>query len=188
MNRTSFLFRLATLTCLLPLAAQAQDAAAKPVHGYRVTYTLTTSDAGKRVSLDHFSMTVNTASITGQDGRTTSGRGTLKIGQKVPVATGSYNDGKSAAETQFTYLDVGINIAATVTESPTGLLIASKVEQSSVAPEPVVISGVSEPLIRQVVLDNSSTITIGKVVKVGALDMPDTQRHIDVEVSIEPLP
>jgi hypothetical protein len=187
MNRTSMLLRLAVLTCISPLAARAQDAV-KPVHGYRVTYTLTTSDAGKRVSLEHFAMTVNTATGMGQDGRSSSGRGTVKIGQKIPVATGSYSDAKNNAETQFTYLDVGINIAATVTESASGLLIASKVEMSSVAPEPVTISGVSEPLIRQVVVENSSTVTAGKAVRVGSLDMPDTQRHLDIEVSVEPLP
>jgi len=187
MNRTFTLLRLAIITCILPLAAGAQDVP-KAVHGYRVTYTLTTSDAGKRVSQEHFAMTVNTAAVTAQDGRSSSGRGTVKVGQKIPVATGSYSDAKSDVQTQFTYLDIGVNIAATVTESPSGLLIASKVEVSSVAPEPVTISGVSEPLIRQVVVENSSTLTAGKAVRVGSLDLPDTQRHIDIEVSVEPLP
>jgi len=187
MNRTSTLLRLALLTCTLPLAAHAQDAT-KPVHGYRVIYTLTTSDAGKRVGLEHFAMTVNTAATTSADGHTNSGRGSLKIGQKVPVSTGTYSDSKSSVQTQFTYLDVGINIDATVTEGPGGLLIASKVEQSSVAPEPVVISGVAEPLIRQMVLTNSSTLVPGKTVSVGSLDLPDTQRHVDIEVSVEQLP
>jgi hypothetical protein len=187
MNRTCTLLHLAVLTCVLPLAAHAQDAA-KPVHGYRVTYTLTTSDAGKRVGVEHFAMTVNTAPATFQDGRTYSGRGSLKIGEKVPVATGSYSDTKTNVQTQFTYLDVGINIDATVTEAPNGLLVSSKVEQSNVAPERTVISGVSEPVIRQMVLTNSSTLTAGKAVTVGSLDLPDSQRHIDIEVSVEPLP
>jgi len=187
MNRASTLLRLALLTCTLPLAAQAQDAA-KPVHGYRVTYTLTTTDAGKRVGLEHFAMTVNTAITTSPDGRTSSGRGSVKIGQKVPVSTGTYSDAKSSVQTQFTYLDVGINIDATVTEGPTGLLIGSKVEESSVAPQPVVIAGVSEPIIRQMVLTNSSTVNPGKSVSVGSLDLPDMQRHVDIEVSIEQLP
>jgi hypothetical protein len=187
MNRTSTLLRIALFTCMLPFAAHAQDAT-KPVHGYRVTYTLTTTDAGKRVGLEHFAMTVDTAPLKQRDGHSDSGRGTLKIGQKVPVSTGTYSDSKSSVQTQFTYLDVGINIDATVAESSSGLLIVSKVEQSSVAPQPVVISGVSEPVIRQILLENSSTLTPGNAVKVGSLDLPDTQRHIDIEVSVEPLP
>ncbi len=178
---------LIAFACALPLAAPAQQQPEKPIHGYRVTYTLTTTDAGKRVSLDHYAMTVDTAPVQFSDGRTYSGRGTIKIGQKVPVATGSSGDEKSGIQTQFTYLDIGINLDATVTESPTGLLIASKVEQSSVAPEPVAIGGVNEPLIRQMVITNSSTITPGKTLTVGSLDLPDTKRHIDIEVSVEPV-
>jgi hypothetical protein len=176
MNRTSTLLRLALFACTLPLAAHAQDS--KPVHAYRITYTLITSDAGKRVGVEHFAMTVNTS----------TGHGKLKIGEKVPVATGSYSDSKTNVQTQFTYLDVGINIDVTLSEASNGLLIASNVEQSSVAPERTVISGVSEPVVRQVVLYNSSTLTPGKSVNVGSLDLPDSQRHIDIEVSIEPLP
>ncbi len=54
--------------------------------------------------------------------RATDGqRATLKIGQKIPVATGSYNAGVSTGvasigvQTQFTYLDVGVNIDITPT-------------------------------------------------------------------------
>ena len=187
MNCTSTLLRLALITCMLPFAAHAQDTA-KTTHGYRVTYTLATSDAGKRVGIEHFAMTVSTGPTVATDGRTFSGRGSLKIGEKVPVATGTYSDTKTNVQTQFTYLDVGINIDATVSETSTGLLIASKVEQSSVAPERTVISGVSEPVVRQMVLTNSSTITAGKSVSVGSLDLPDSQRHVDIEVSIEQLP
>ncbi len=54
--------------------------------------------------------------------RATDGqRASLKIGQKIPIATGSYNAGVSTGvssigvQTQFTYLDVGVNIDMTPT-------------------------------------------------------------------------
>ncbi len=54
--------------------------------------------------------------------RATDGqRATLKIGSKIPVATGSYNAGVSTGiaslgvQTQFQYLDVGVNIDMTPT-------------------------------------------------------------------------
>ena len=54
--------------------------------------------------------------------RATDGqRATLKIGSKIPVATGSYNAGVSAGiaslgvQTQFQYIDVGVNIDMTPT-------------------------------------------------------------------------
>ena len=55
--------------------------------------------------------------------RATDGqRATLKIGIKIPVATGSFNSGAATGvgtglgvQTQFTYLDVGVNIDMTPT-------------------------------------------------------------------------
>ena len=164
---------------VLAMGTQAQQPAspAPLAHTYRLTYTLTTMDAGKRTGVQTFAMTVAHPDSHNQ----------AKVGQKVPVATGSYGDTKSNMQTQFTYLDVGILIDAMVSESPAGLVITSKLEQSSVAPQPVTISGVSEPLIRQIVLSNSSTIAVGKTVRIGSLDLPDTQRHVDVEVGVEEL-
>ncbi len=54
--------------------------------------------------------------------RATDGQqATLKIGSKIPVATGSYSAGAAittaslGVQTQFTYLDVGVNIDMTPT-------------------------------------------------------------------------
>jgi hypothetical protein len=109
------------------------------------------------------------------------------MGEKVPVATGSYS-ANANVQTQFTYLDVGISISATVAEDANGISLNSKVEQSSVAPVRVTISGVSEPVIRQMVLENTSQIVPGKSVALGSLDIPDSTSHIEIEVSVEQLP
>ena len=55
----------------------------------------------------------------------------------MPVATGSYDAGSAGtagrgAQTQFQYLDVGMNFAATLTEASGGVVLKSKVEQLSV--------------------------------------------------------
>jgi hypothetical protein len=187
MNRKYVLLSLVMCLCALSFVARAQDAA-KPVHGYRLTYTLTTFDGGKRVGEEFYSMTVDTASNV-QDGRIFTGHGNIKVGEKIPVATGSFSgDHGAGVQTQFTYLDIGINIDATLAESPTGIVLASKVEQSSVAPQPVVIAGVGEPLIRQEVLNNSSSITLGKAEVIGSMHLPDAQRRVDIEVKVEQLP
>jgi hypothetical protein len=189
MNRKYIMLGLAALLCALPRVAQAQDTA-KPMHAYRITYTLTTTEGGKRIGAEFYAMTLDTASNV-QDGHIFTGRGNIKVGQKIPVATGSFSgDHNAGTQTQFTYLDIGINIDATLTEATTGLLLVSKVEQSSVAPQPAIIAGVSEPVIRQVVLNNSSGITLGKTstLTVGSMHLPDTQRRIDVEVNVEQIP
>ncbi len=92
--------------------------------------------------------------------RATDGqRATLKIGQKIPVATGSYNAGVSTGvasigvQTQFTYLDVGVNIDITPTvHYDREITLKTKVEVSQQNGS-VTISGVTEPIIAQRVLD-----------------------------------
>jgi general secretion pathway protein D len=88
--------------------------------------------------------------------RATDGqRATLKIGQKIPIATGSYNAGVSTGvasigvQTQFTYLDVGVNIDMTPTvHYDHEVTLKMKIEVLSQA-NTVTISGVQEPIIGQ---------------------------------------
>jgi general secretion pathway protein D len=88
--------------------------------------------------------------------RATDGqRATLKIGSKIPVATGSYNAGVSAGiaslgvQTQFQYLDVGVNIDMTPTvHYDREVSLKLKVEVSSQNGSST-ISGVTEPIFAQ---------------------------------------
>jgi general secretion pathway protein D len=80
----------------------------------------------------------------------------LKIGSKIPIATGSYSAGAATGitagigvQTQFTYIDVGVNIDMTPTihldrEVSLKLNVEVSSETSSVT-----ISGVTEPIIGQ---------------------------------------
>lgn len=88
--------------------------------------------------------------------RATDGqRAQLKIGQKIPVATGSYSSGASTAivsslvNTQFTYMDIGVNIDLTPTvHQDREVTLKMKLEISTHASD-VTISGVTEPVIGQ---------------------------------------
>ena len=88
--------------------------------------------------------------------RATDGQpATLKIGSKIPIATGSYSSGVSTGtvslgvQTQFTYLDVGVNINMTPTvhyDHEIGLKLKIEVSTESGT---TTISGVTEPIISQ---------------------------------------
>ncbi len=83
-------------------------------------------------------------------------RATLKIGSKIPVATGSYSAGAATGltagigvQTQFTYIDVGVNIDMTPTvHYDHEITLKIKVEVSTQSSQ-VTISGVTEPVISQ---------------------------------------
>ena len=180
MRLASTLLCVALLAPVAPTFANAQNGAPPPVaaakpepHTYRLTYTLTESDAGKKVGVQHFSMTVDSGS-----------RASMKLGSKVPVVTGGVtnNLGEMKADTyQMTYLDVGLNIAATLVEFSNGLQVKTGIEQSSVADSPLA----KDPIVRQTVLDNTAMLTLGKPVLLGALDTPGSTRHMDIEVVLE---
>lgn len=146
-----------------------------PRNAYRLTYTITELDSGKTIGTQHYSMVVVAGEHT-----------TMKEGDKIPVGTGSYVTDKATAQTQFTYLDVGMNFDATVNETSNGVQLQSKVEQSSLG-QPSTIAGVQEPVVRQTVLQGTSFLTPGKPVMLGSIDIPSSTRHFDIAVVLDQL-
>jgi type II secretory pathway component GspD/PulD (secretin) len=147
-----------------------------PHKAYRLTYTIVESDAGKRIGIQHFSMVV----VAGQ-------RTTLKQGSKVPVATGSYITSDKTSQEQFTYLDVGMNFDATLIQTGDNLVLKNKVEQSSIADVRNSLSD-RDPVVRQSVMEGFANLTPGKPATIGAIDVPGSTRHLDIEALAELLP
>jgi len=176
---------LALATVLATGAAHAQTPA--PMHAaesaqanaksYRLLWTITEVDGGKQVGTQHYAMVV----LAG--GRAL--RTTMKMGSKVPIVTGSYSGNSAASvQTQFQYLDVGLNIDASLEEIGNGLRLQAKVEQSSVADEKLT-GEIREPVIRQTVMEGTSMVSLNKPLRLGSLDVPGSTRHLDIEVELE---
>ncbi len=122
-------------------------------------------------------------SIRATDGQ----RATMKIGQKIPIATGSYNAGVSTGvasigvQTQFTYLDVGVNIDITPTvHFDRQVTLKLHIEVLSQAGN-VTISGVTEPIIGQrsteqviQLLDGEPSLLAGIITKQDSLNISGT--------------
>lgn len=149
---------------------------------YRLTYTLSEMDGEKKAAVQRFAMTLNPPD-----------RGSIKVGSKIPVVTGTIDAGSGKADTQFTYLDVGINIDAALMQFSNGMRLMTKVERSSVAGAADVTSedvqqplpAIHEPVVRQSVLQNTALLVPGKAVVLGSLTMPSSTRRVDVEVLLE---
>ncbi len=144
----------------------------RPRKTYRLTYTITELDAGKIIGTQHYSMVV----VAGQ-------KTDMKEGTKIPVATGVTGKGADTL-TQFTYLDIGMNFDATVNEASDGVQLQSKVEQSSLG-QPSTINDVTEPVVRQTVLQGTSFLSPGKPVMLGSTDIPSSTRHFDIAVVLD---
>jgi type II secretory pathway component GspD/PulD (secretin) len=143
----------------------------RPKKVYRVTLTINESDNGRRTGTQHFALTV-----TGDN------KSFLKQGNRVPIVTGSFDKDTSNSNTQIQYLDVGINIEATIS----GVGLRTRIEQSSIAEEKSNV-GIQDPIVRQTTLESQSTFVPGKPVSVGSIDIPGTTRHQDIEAVAEVL-
>lgn len=139
---------------------------------YRLTYTITEFDGGKRVSSSRFSMLLSSG-----------GKGSVKQGNRVPIVTGSSEPGAPPQSSQIQYVDVGLSIEASLD----GDSLRSKIEQTSVSEEHSGV-GAQDPIVRQSVLDAASHLTVGKASVLGSLDGPEGTRHREIEVAAELAP
>jgi len=109
-------------------------------------------------------------------------KATLKIGEKIPIATGSFQSGIGgasvggypSAETQFQYQDVGVNIEVTPTvHFDNDVTLKVKIEVTSQAGS-TTISGVTEPIIAQKSNEETVRLREGEVnILSGILDQQD---------------
>jgi general secretion pathway protein D len=117
----------------------------------------------------------NTRIIQNPEVRSVEGQtAKLKIGDRIPIATGSFSSGIGLAgaatggisplvNTQFTYLDVGVNIDITPRVHPNrDVSLKLKVEVSSHTGD-AVIGGITQPIISQRVIEHDIRLKEGEV-------------------------
>ncbi|HZL52567.1 MAG TPA: secretin N-terminal domain-containing protein, partial [Terracidiphilus sp.] len=100
-------------------------------------------------------------------------KATMKIGSRIPIATGSYQTGAATAvvsslvNTQFQYQDVGVNIEMTPTvHFDRDVTLKIKIEVTSQSGS-VTISGVTEPILSQRVVDQVIRLREGEASILG---------------------
>jgi len=146
----------------------------RPRKTFQLTYALTEIDDGKRLGTQHFTMTA----VDGQ-------RTTLKSGSKIPVVTGKFDTSTTISQTQMTYLDVGYNFDATPSETAVGATVKLKVERSTVAERKPGAPAPIDPSIQQAVMETVTSLPLGKPTVLGSLDVPDSTKHLEVEVTLQ---
>jgi general secretion pathway protein D len=127
------------------------------------SFTALASDSGTKV--------IERPEIRAMD----SEKASLKIGDRIPYATGSFQSGLSTGvNTQFQYLDVGVNIDITpYVHAGNDVTLKMSLEVSSVTGEQSV-AGVTEPTIGQRRIDHEARLADGEVNLIGGL-LSDTE-------------
>jgi general secretion pathway protein D len=141
---------------------------------YAVTLPSLTANA---VLTDTNTRIIQNPEIRSLDGQTAK----LRIGDRIPIATGSFSSGLGGVaggvgggisplvNTQFTYLDVGVNIDLTPRVHPNrDVSLKLKVEVSSHTGDQS-IGGITQPIISQRVIEDDIRLKEGEVNIVGGL-------------------
>jgi len=107
-------------------------------------------------------------------------KATMKVGERIPIATGSYQTGASTAlvsslvNTQFTYIDVGVEIEITPTvHADRDVTLKTKIGITAQSSS-VTISGVTEPIIAQKTTEQTVRLREGEAnIMSGILNQED---------------
>src|SRR6266851_2527050 len=142
-------------------------------NAYSVTLPSLTANA---VLTDTNTKIIQNPEVRSVDGQTAQ----LRIGDRIPIATGSFSSGIGIAggtagginplvNTQFTYLDVGVNIDLTPRVHPNrDVSLKLKVEVSAHTSD-VSIGGITQPVISQRVIEHDIRLKEGEVSILGGL-------------------
>jgi type II secretory pathway component GspD/PulD (secretin) len=140
---------------------------------YKITYSITDIDAGKLAGTQHVELILPTGSKT-----------MVKQGTRVPIMTEAEEKDSGTPRDQVQYVDIGLNIEASLEGGGEALRLETRVEQSSIGDERSGI-GAQDPVIRQTKMEGWSTLTQGKPTLLGSLDIPGTARHEEISVVSE---
>lgn len=136
---------------------------------FHLDFVLKELDGGKVVNARHYAMTISTGD-TGTSG--------IRTGNKVPITTG----GTGGEVTQFTYIDVGVNIdCKQAKEMGDDLALHVDAEISSAATQ------THQPLIRQTKWSSSVIVPIGKATTIFSSDDVTTKGQMQLELTATPV-
>ena len=145
----------------------APVAADKPVHAYRLDFSVNELEDGKKINSRQYSLNLNADDAN-----------EIKIGTRVPVEAG---------HEQFNYMDVGTSIWCRIGERPDGVPLQVRAEISNFAIPDQASGHESRPTIRQFKINASTLALLGKPMVVGSVDDPNSKREFQLEVTVTKL-
>lgn len=156
------------------LTPKGADAQSKGVQAYRLDFSLNELDDGKKVNTRHYTMNL----MPGQPD-------TIKIGTRVPVATGPRNTNNPLVSTQFQYIDVGTRIDGHVfgPDAQPQLHVSSEISNVDSAEA----DQLPAPLIREIRIEGTTLLVVGKPILIGSVDDPNSKRQFQLEVMVTQL-
>ena len=156
-------------------AEPAKPKPVQPVQSYRLDFSFDEVSDGKILNTRHYSM-----NMTGGNPNE------IKIGTRVPVASGSSSS--TPASTQYQYLDIGTNIWAQLREHGDEFILVVRGEVSNLDVETGEHSGaLLPPVVRQIKINGDTLLVVGKPIVIGSVDDPSSKKQFQLEVTVTKL-
>jgi hypothetical protein len=133
----------------------------KPVHAYRIDFSIHELEDGKKINTRHYSMDLNSGPWS-----------EIKIGTRVPV---------SPTQGSFQYIDLGTSIDCQVGEQGEDVTLDIRSDFTNLSgPEE---QHSAQPIIRQIKINGRTVTAPGKPVIIGAVDDPNSNRTFQLEAT-----
>jgi hypothetical protein len=164
--------------------AWAQDNSLSTVPAYHLDFTLVELEDGKKINSRQYAMDsiAERPTNVGRDGDFGAGGKEIKIGTRVPVET---EQGK------VEYVDIGTRIWNKLVLNNDGQLLSDvRAEVSSLVPRTdtdVYRPSSHNPILRQLSIQSSTAITVGKPTSLGTVEDPDSKRQFQLEMTVTKL-
>jgi len=149
-------------------SAKAASVAAEPGHVYRLDFNVIEIEDGKKINSRQYSMNVRGAD-----------ENEVKIGSRVPVDT---------KNGEFQYIDVGTRIWCRLRDRQdiswvgNDLLLNVRSEISHFA-VPEQQGQNMRPILRELKIDASTIVIVGKPAVIGSVDDPESKRQFQLELT-----
>jgi hypothetical protein len=148
-------------------AKEAHRQPDRPVHAYRLDFSVNELEDGKKINTRQYSMNLNADDAD-----------EIKIGTRVPVDSGPGT---------FQYLDVGTNIWCRIGERPEGIPLTVRADVNNLAMPDQASGHESRPIVRQFKINASTLAQVAKPMVVGSVDDPNSKRQFQLEVTVSKL-
>ncbi|MGA2328216.1 MAG: hypothetical protein ABSH05_18205 [Bryobacteraceae bacterium] len=166
------------LASTLPVRAQEKKESVTP-GVYRVEFNIrdgseATAKAGRR-----YAMLIEA-----------NGKGTFRVGNRIPIATGGLQSGggteaSARVYAQYQYFDVGVNIDCRLHESNGKVDVDADISDSTILEHEKGAAAIPpNPTVASIHLTVTTSLIPGKPALVASIDDPVSMRKFDVEVTV----
>lgn len=175
MRTAVFLLPALVIASLGPAAAQEKK---EPAVVYKVEFRIRDGSDAAAKTPRRYTMLIDS-----------TGKGTFRVGERVPVATGSFQPGTGAntmVNTQFTYIDIGVTIDTSVREQDGKVALSSSLDISSLVQHKQQAGStiLSQPTTAQTRITVNALVPAGKPTMVASIDDPVTEHKFEVEALV----